>query len=67
MLEDPMTLHTNLARLRRCRWNATADLLDRDHAAAPARAKVLLRMPMHGHTPQDKRALAALRRIAGGK
>lgn len=61
-----MTLATNLARLRRCRWHTTADLL-RDTAKPAEVAQTLLRMPVYLHTPQDRAALAALRRIAGGK
>ena len=61
-----MTLPTNLARLRRCKWHTTADLL-RDTAKPAEVAATLLRMPCWSWSPQDKRALAALRRIAGGK
>lgn len=62
-----MTHTTDLATLRRCRWHATADLLS-DAGKAAARARVLLSLPVYLHTPIDKRALLALRRIArGGK
>lgn len=60
------TLDAKFLQLHRCRWHATAELLERDRAAAPARAAALLRLPVYVHTPIDRRALAVLRAIARG-